>query len=206
MKNLTLNLEEEITILDKYRLTPTELRFIQILLLLQDENNEELFSRFIKSLKAAGVSPRDVIISLQEKEVILKSYKVPKSGESFDPFEIPINKNFIKNIYKCSFELGKELFEVYPQFTTINGNLVPIRTVARHFDSLEDCYFKYGKAIGYNPKIHNEIINLVKWSKNHDIISCSLSSFVINRGWLDLKTMKEDGRIANINYDAIKML
>lgn len=205
MKNLTLTLEEEINILDRYKLTPTELRFTQILLLLQDENNEELFSRFIKSLKTAGVSPRDVILSLQEKGIILKSYKVPKSGESFDPYSIPINKNFIKNIYKCSFELGKELFESYPQFGIIQGNSVALRGVSRHFNSLEDAYFKYGRNIKWNPDTHNHIIELVSWGKDNNLICQSLSSFIINNGWLDLEAMK-NGDTANINYNAIRLL
>jgi len=202
---LTLDLEEEICLLDKYRLSPTQLRFIQTLLLLQDDNNEDLFSRYIKVLKEAGISLRDIIISLQEKGVILKTYKICNSGESFDPFTIPINKNFIKNIYKCSFEMGKELFEEYPQFGSINNNIVPLRTVAKHFDSLEQAYFKYSKAIGWNPEKHNHVIELTKWGKDNNVINCSLSSYIINNGWLDLESIR-NGDAGNINYDAIREL
>lgn len=82
--------------------------------------------------------------------------------------------------------------------------MVPLRTVARHFNSLEDAYFKYGKAIKWNPDIHQEIIELVKWSKENNILNMSLSSFIINQGWLDLKAIKEGD--SNINYNAIKMV
>ena len=97
MKILTLTLEEEISILDKYRLIPNELMFIRILLILQDENNEELFSKYLRILKDSGINLRELIATLQEKEIILK-YKIPKQGQTFDPFTIPINKNFIKVI------------------------------------------------------------------------------------------------------------
>ena len=72
LKNLTLSLEEEVSILDKYGLVPNELMFIRILLILQDENDEELFGRYIKILKDSGINLRDFISTLQEKEIILK--------------------------------------------------------------------------------------------------------------------------------------
>ncbi len=180
--------------------------FIRTLLILQDNEDEQIFQNYIESLYNNGIKVGDILKPLQDKGIILKSYKIPNPGESFNPYSIPIAKNVLKTFYRSSFELGRELFENYPQFTTINGNLVPIRTVAKHFDSLEDCFARYGKCIRNNPEIHKEIIELLKWAKEHDIICCSLSSFVINNGWHDLKSLKEDGGVANINYDAIKML
>lgn len=203
MKNLTISIDEEVALLDKYRITPNELLFVQTLLLLQDEENEDLFQSYIEALRSCNIHLRDVITGLQNKGVILKQFKVPNEGESFDPYSIPLNKNFVKNIYKCSFEMGKELFEEYPQFGIIQGNTVPLRTVARHFDSLEDCYFKYGKSIKWNEERHNHIIELVKWAKENNIINCSLASFIINNGWLDLEALKDKGAG---NYDSIKLL
>ena len=157
------------------------------------------------TLKHINLPLREVLVQLQKKEVILKSFKIPNSGEKFDPYSIPINKNFIKTLYKSSFEMGKELFDSYPQFGSINGNVVPLRTVAKHFDSLEQAYFKYGKAIGFNPEKHEVIIELTKWAKDNNILNCSLSSYIINNGWLDLQAMK-DGNTANFNVDAIKLI
>ncbi len=205
MKNLTLNLEEEISILSKYRITPNELTFIKTLLILQDEENEDLFKDYIESLYVCNVKLREILISLQKKEIILKSYKIPSEGESFDPYSIPFNKNFIKSLYKSSFELGKELFEIYPQMTVINGSLVTLRGVSKHFDSLEACYFRYGKAIGWNQERHEKVLDLIKWAKERDIIKQSLSSFVINNSWLDLEAIR-NGDSGNYNFDTIKAL
>lgn len=205
MKNLTLNLEEEISILSKYRITPNELTFIKTLLILQDEGNEDLFKDYIESLYVCNVKLREILISLQKKEIILKSYKIPFEGESFDPYSIPFNKNFIKNLYRCSFEMGKELFEAYPQFGIIGTSTVPLRTVAKKFDSLEEAYFRYGKSIKWNEEKHNQIIELVRWAKDNNIINCSLASFIINQGWIDLEALKK-GDGANVNFDAIKLV
>lgn len=205
MKNLTLTLEEEIALLDRYGLNSTELLVVRILLILQDENNEELFYKLITMLKNNNIQLREVLKSLQDKEILLKSWKLPVLGTKFDPYSIPINKNFTKNLYKSSFEMGKELFEAYPQWVSINNNVVSLRGVSRHFNSLEDCYFKYGKAIGWNIEKHQEIIELVTWAKENNVLSKSLGSFVVDQGWHDLQALKE-GSGMNTNLNAVKMV
>lgn len=205
MKNLTLSLEEEVSILDKYRLVPTELFLIRVLLILQDDGDEELFIRYIRTLKQAGINLRNILISLQEKEILLKQCKIVKEGEEFDPYSLQLNKNFIKNLYKCSFVLGKELFEEYPAFAVINNSYTSLRGVSKHFNSLEDAYIKYGKSIKWNPKIHQEIIELVKWAKEHNMLNMSLGSFIVNNGWYDLKAIM-NGDAGNMNFDSIRSL
>lgn len=101
--------------------------------------------------------------------------------------------------------MGKELFEEYPQFALINGNYTSLRGVSKKFNSLEDCYRVYGKAIGWKPEVHEHIIELVKWAKENRVLNCSLASFVVNHGWLDLEALR-NGDTANINFDAIKVV
>ena len=178
--------------------------FVQGLLLYQEEQNEEVLGLYISILQDCGVSTKSILLSLQEKGIILKTYKI-QEGE-FDPFNIPINKNFTKYLYKSSFSLGKELFEEYPQFATINGNVVSIRTVAKKFDSLEDAFARYGKEIRWSLETHNYIIELIKWAKEQgNIINYSLASFIINNGWHDLEALK-NGDLVNINFDAVKLI
>lgn len=205
MKHLTLGLDEEISLLDKYGLTADELLVVRCILILQDEDNDELFMNLTKALKHNNIQLRNILVNLQNKEIILKSYRIPESGQKFDPREIQINKNFIKNLYKSSFELGKELFEEYPQFGTIGNNQVTLRGVSKFFNSLEDAYFRYGRCISWNVEKHKEIIELVKWAKENNIICQSLGSFIVNNAWIDLRSLK-DGEGSNFNYEAIRML
>lgn len=206
MKNLTLTLEEEISLISKYSITPNELMMIRSLLILQDNENEELFKDYVEAMYPCGVKLRDMLLSLQEKGIILKTgFKIPNEGEKFDPYAIPINKAFLKNLYRSSFEMGKELFNVYPQWGIIQGCTVPLRTIARKFDSLEDAYFRYGRSIRWNPDKHKQIVELVKWAKENNILNCSFASFIVNNGWIDLESLK-DGDTNNIRTDMIKML
>lgn len=203
MKQLELN--EELILMEKYKLTPTELFAVKMILLAQDNEDEYIF-KFNNILNELNVKFRDILISLQNKSIILKSYKIPKEGEVLELEDIEINKIFIKNYYKASFELGKELFDIYPMFGDIGGNIISLRTVSKKFNSLEDFYRFYGKSIRWNPNTHKEIIELIKWAKeNTTFINCSISSFCINQMWNELKALK-DGQLININYDSIKLL
>ena len=202
---LTLDIENEVELLDKYKLTCNELMFIRVTLIFQDESNEELFKNYFKAIKNTGINVRELLVSLQQKGVILKSYKIPAEGTALNPMTIEFNKNFLKQLYRSSFEMGKELFEAYPQFATLsNGSVVTLRGVSKHFNSLEDAYYRYGKCIKYNNDLHKEIIDLVNWGKDNNIICQSMSSFIINNNWHDLKALRDGDK--GYNYNAVKML
>lgn len=120
MKNLEL--KQQILFCEKYKLDANQLLLLEIILIAQEGDDAEIVQLYFKS-KVKG-SLLNNLIKLQEVGVILKSYKMPSKGERLDLNTIPLNKNLVKDFYKCSFELGKELFEVYPQFATINGSVI----------------------------------------------------------------------------------
>jgi hypothetical protein len=200
----TYNIDEDIVILEKYRLTPTELFVLKTILLFDDDNS--YLYRYLQ-IDSNRKGFRDILISLQNKGIILKSYKIPGKGEKFNPLDVELNKNVIKTFWKASFEMGSELFETYPMFATINGAIVSIRSISKKFNTPEDAFRYYSKAINWNPEKHKEIIDLIKWEQNNEVhfINMSLSSFIIDRKWNELQALK-DGKLANINYDTIKSL
>lgn len=156
--------------------------------MLQEEKQEVLFHSL---MGLHSIDFRNILVSLQNKNIVLKNYKIPEKGQPFDPYSIQLNKNFVKQLYKSSFELGKELFDAYPQMAYINGSAVMLRGVSKHFNSLEDCYFRYAKSIGFNKDKHNEIIELVNWAKETNVLNKSLGAFVVDNSWLDLQSLRE---------------
>ena len=198
-------IEEQLILMEKYKLTSDELLFITVLLLLQDNEDYVFISHYLNLPNECRNGIRDNLISLQNKGIILKSYKVPNIGEKFIPEDVELNKNFVKNYYKSSFDIGKELFEAYPMFGLINGEPVGIRSVSKKFDSLEDFYKYYGKSIHWNPETHEHIIELVNWGKENNLINCSLCNFVVDRKWDTLEAMKE-GDVGTVNINAIKLV
>ena len=201
MKNLEL--KQQILFCEKYKLDANQLLLLEIILIAQEGDDAEIVQLYFQS-KAKG-SLLNNLIKLQEVGVILKSYKMPSKGERLDLNTIPINKNLVKDFYKCSFELGKELFEVYPQFATINGGPVGIRSVSKKFDSLEDFYRFYGKTIRWKSDFHNHIIDLVKWANENNILNTTLANFVIDHKWEELEALK-NGELVNVNFDAVKIV
>ena len=195
------NLKNQILFRNKYKIDDNQLTLLEILLIAQNEEDNELVKMYFTSTKDIRLH----LIYLQNIGIILKTYKIPNKGEKLDIYDIPINKNFIKDFYKSSFEMGKELFETYPQFGLINGSNVGIRSVSRKFNSLEDFYRFYGKTIRNKPEIHQHIIDLINWAKEQNVIVCSLCNFVIDHKWEELQALK-DGNLANVNFDAIKIV
>lgn len=201
MKNL--DLKQQLLFCEKYRIDANQLLLLEIILIAQEGDDTEIVQLYFQS-KAKG-SLLEQLIKLQEVGVILKSYKLPKKGERLDLFSIPINKNLVKDFYKCSFELGKELFEEYPQFGYIQGAPVGIRSVSKKFNSLEDFYRFYGKQIRWKPEIHEHIIELVKWARENNLLCVSLCNFVVDHRWDELEALR-NGDLANTNFDAIKVV
>lgn len=198
---LNLSINETINLLNRYELTPNELLFMRILLIYQHEQYEqELFYNFANSLIRAGVAIRELLVSLQNKHILSNDYIIPPKGTVLNPDNIIVNKQFIDTFQRCSYELGNELYETYPDFTIINNETVSIKTVAKHYDSLEQAYFKYCKAINWSIDLHKKILELVQWGKDNNLICCSLSSFIINRGWNTLEKFRDkvDGDYSNM--------
>lgn len=58
---------------------------------------------------------------------------------------------------------------------------------------MEDFFFFYGKTIKWNPTLHREIIDLLQWGKENDMIKMGISTFVINQSWIALKEARDKG-------------
>lgn len=200
MEHFKLSIDNELCLLEKYNLNPTELFTIKVLLLAKEEGEYEWLQRFAQIVKL-----REFLESLQEKGIILKSWKLPKEGSQLIVEDIPFNQNFQKQFFRASFEMGEELFDVYPQSTVVNGTLYNLKRISKHFDSLEQAFAKYSKYIRHNPETHSKIINLVKWGIENNYNFTTLDAFIIDNGWFAIEAVR-NGNAINVNNDAIKMI
>ena len=198
------DIDNELIFLEKYNLTPTELMTIRTILLAQDNQEDYLF-KFNNILTKTDVKFRDILISLQNKQIITKAYKIPNEGETFEFEDVTFNKSIVRAFYRASFELGKELFNVYPQTTIVNGVIYALRRVSKKFNSIEDAFRVYGKTIRWDEELHNEIIELVKWGIDNDYSFSTLDHFIVDNAWESIRAIR-DGHAININFNAIKQL
>ena len=207
MQKFNYSIDDDISFQEKYQITPDELFILKILLLLQeDEQDLKYFQRFIQ-IPDNKQHLRSNLQSLQSKGLILKTYKIPEQGKPFSPYDIPINKVLVKNMHKASFDLGQELFDVYPKYGLINGGMVPLHGVSKRFASREDFYRFYSKVINWNPETHKKIIELIKWEQDNSIgfLNMTILSFVIDHRWEALQDIK-DGKLNNVTFNVIESL
>jgi hypothetical protein len=192
MTNENWSLDNELDLMIKYDLSEQELMIIKLIFLAQENKKEYLIKYFTH--KDHSIL-KDVLISLQDKGIILKSYKIPNKGDNFIPEDVDFNKVFLKNYLQYSNDLGMELFQNYPAFTVINGRTFSLKNITKVFKSLEDFCFAYGKSIKFNLEKHEEVMELLEYAKSTNFINFNICEFVVSQKWEEIKTLREGGEL-----------
>ena len=91
-------LENELCLLEKYKLEPTELFTVKMILLAKEDGEYEWLQRYSQTIKL-----RPILESLRDKGIILKSWKIPVEGSKLDIEDIPFNQNFQKQYFRAPF-------------------------------------------------------------------------------------------------------
>lgn len=196
-------MKQQLLFCEKYGINPSELLLLEIILIAQEDDEPEIVREYFSSRVCARGFTTELLVGLRDAGVINKTYKIPEMGSVFNPLDVPLNKTIVKDFYKCSFDLGRELWETYPLFGIVNNTQVGLRGVSKKFDTIEDFYRFYGRTIRWKPEVHNQIIELVKWAKEHNILCTTIANFVIDHKWEELKALKEEG---GVNYDSMRLL
>ena len=198
MKTFELSIDREIQFMIKYQLTPDEF-FLMKLIFFAQEGQDKYISQFAN--ECGFEKPiREILTSLQNKGVINKSYVVPQAGEIFNPQDVDFNKTVLNQFFQHSQDLGMELFEAYPPFTIINGKTFSLRNISKNFKDLDDMCWQYGRAIRFNQQKHEEIMELLEFGKENNLIHSGISDFILSQGWMALQVYKdEDMGVMNTN-------
>ena len=183
-----ISIENEINFMIEYQLDGNEM-FLFKLIYLAQEGHSEMLKKYFTNTNILNI--QNILVSLQNKGIINKSYTIPEKGTIFKPQDVELNKNVVKTIYKFSQDLGMELFEAYPAFTTINGKVFSLRNISKKFNNFDEYCFEYGMAIKFNPEKHKEILDILEDAKNENLINSGLCSFVIDRQWETLKLVRD---------------
>ena len=188
-----------LNLLATYNLTADELLLIYLTYIARDEEGGHI-EYFCKWYENGGSERlRSLFESLKEKGVIHKNYNTT----TWDPNEIDFNKHFLKSWAKNSLWMGQELFDAYPPFVFINGRHYPLRDPAKKFSSLDEFFFFYSTQIGHNLEKHKEVMEILEWAKENNMINFGITSFVVNNQWKALKELRDNPNLAPIatTYD-----
>lgn len=191
MKQFELSIDREIKFMIKYQLTADELFVLRLIFYAQEGHNEYIMTFFNEC--QLGTSLRDILKSLQIKGIINKSYTIPKEGAVFNADDVDLNKNIVNQFLQHSIDLGMELFEAYPAYTNINGRTFSLRNITKNFKDLDDMCWQYGRMIKFDQRKHEEILELLEYAKENDLIHSGICDFILSQGWLALELYRDEG-------------
>lgn len=194
--NSELSLKEEINIYINSGLTPSELFILRLLFLAQD-GDTSLINNYISNADNGKEVFKVVLKSLQNKGIILASFKMPKEGEILRYTDIPINKNFVKKFIKESNQIGKEFFDAYPPFIYINGKMASIKNITKAglFSIDEFCFF-YGRQLKLSSVKHERVMEALEYGKEHNLINYSILEFIASQKWNEIEYIRSSGEVA----------
>lgn len=194
-------------LMEKYRLSAEEVMIIDCLFLagIEEGHKEYLIKYF--NLPITRTDLRDILVSLQNKGIITKEYKIPAKGTSFDPESVIFNQNFLHSYRKFSGDLGVDLMKCFPSIAIINGIEYNIQNFAKKFKSEEEFYYAYGKSIGWKMDKHKEVMELITWAKVNkcNLLNLNIADFVIIKSWEKIREFKEN-TYDELTFDNVKDL
>ena len=191
MKQFELSIDREIKYMIKYQLTADELFVLRLIFYAQEGHSEYLTTFFTEC--QLGLSLREILASLQTKGIINKSYTIPAEGTVFQADDVDLNKNAVNQFLQHSIDLGMELFEAYPAYTNINGRTFSLRNITKNFKDLDDMCWQYGRMIKFDQRKHIEILELLEYAKENDLIHSGICDFILSQGWLALELYRDEG-------------
>jgi len=199
MQHFELALNEEIQIYISSGMTPTELFILRLLFLAMDGEQKYLIN-YLSNVSNGKQLLRAVLESLKEKKVINATFNIPKEGESLNFKNIPFNKNTLKMYVRESNELGKEFFDAYPPFISINGKLCSIKNFTKaNLFSFEDFCIFYSKSIKNAGITHERVMEALEFGKEHNLINYSIIEFIASRKYDEIEYIRNSGDINGYN-------
>lgn len=127
------------------------------------------------------------INDLIDKEFVMDFTKNSGSKHYYEIDRLVLTQKFLEEIFiDCNFAFD-EIFEIYPDSTTINGQIAFLKGV-----DPDDVAKQYTKAIKGSLVKHNEVKELIVFGKQHDLIKHRIDRFVTGRIWEGLKSLRNE--------------
>lgn len=184
-----ISIKNELLLMIQYNLSIEEM-FILKLIFLAQESKSEFLELYINECNPKN-ELIDILKTLQDKNVLIKNQLI--KGDKFNADTLKFNKFFEKNYLKHSYEIGMDLFNKYPSIIFIDGKRCSLKNISKKYNSIEEMSYAYGKAIGFDYNKHKEVLAILQWAIENDLIHYGICEFIISMKWLELSQLKEEG-------------
>ena len=137
-----------------------------------------------KMFNERGGFDRDELRDLEDRGYVIN---MNKDNDTYTDMYIVTDK-FIDSIYKDDELKWQELLDTYPVWLHIDGKRVPAQ--GADLDQLKVIYFaKVGKSVAK----HKEVIELIAYGVENDLINMGIAKFIKGEQWRPLKAIKNEG-------------
>ena len=99
-----------------------------------------------------------------------------------------------------SNEMGKELFDAYPPFISINGKLCSIKNFTRAgLYTFEEFCLYYAKAIKAAGVTHERVMDALEFGKENNLLNYSILEFIASHKWIEIEYIRSSGNVNGYN-------
>jgi hypothetical protein len=187
---MLFTVKDDLRIIKKLKLTPRQLIFLKILmpdprLPTEGERRREVFARSLEYQELSPLSA-DELADLISRDMIVDLNK-PGAAVYYDSFDI--NDKFKRHFaLKIIGTKAEELVEAYPTKLRLDGSLDSFN--ARNAGP-EEIAEDYLKAIKDDDKVHDRILDSIKWATDNNVLSIGLKKFVTTRHWHYIEELRK---------------
>jgi hypothetical protein len=94
------------------------------------------------------------------------------------------SKEILNKLFESPDFFKDSLLSVYPKFGTIKGKFYPLIT-----GDLDKLFEDYAKKIGYSIDTHKEVLEIVQWAKDKELLNIGIEKFILSYYWESLKEL-----------------
>jgi hypothetical protein len=123
---------------------------------------------------------RDELQDLEDRGYVVNK----NTGEDTYTDMYEVTEKFTEEIYGEKYSMWNEFLNTYPQFIFIEGKRIPAQST--DLDELKKVYFH---KIGNSVKKHREVIALLIYASDQDLISMGIEKWVKGEQWRTIEAI-----------------
>lgn len=208
MRFYDISLDEDLEIMSRYKINANEFMLVKLLLLSQDHlDNDKYLDLYLKECHADGTLSREFINLLVDRRIIVKTSPVVKKTSGIFPEDFHFNEVFMKNFFKFSDQMGKEIWDLYPDYIIGSCRNFPAKNFSKRFKDLKELFLYYAKQIKNDPKKHEQVVESLKFAIKHELITSSIIDYLLSNQWdYHIKVMNGEDKMIKLTFDTTQLV
>lgn len=139
----------------------------------------------IKKYKEAFPTPDGSMIGKDNRQDLINKGFIEKIGEGEMVSDYRITDKFNHLFLKNHFVAADEIWSLYPAFTRINGNNIPLLNMDKYaFSNM------YAERIDYSVHEHLQVVQDIKFGRENNLIKSNIENFTRSESWSKIREIR----------------